>query len=120
MNKIVVTGRFTKDIFLDESSSGVKFVKFSLAVKRRDQVDFFNCVAFNKRAETICKYCSKGSLVGVIGTMQSSKGKDNKIYWEICVDDIEFLNTKDTSKEDAEDQGRIAMREIDDDADLPF
>ena len=115
MNKINLTGRFTKEVFLDESKSGVKFCKFTVAARRmKDQTDFFNCIAFNKRAETIVKYCTKGSMVSVSGVMQSNRDNDKKItYWEVLVDDIEFLNSK--TADDEVPNAVNEMRKVDDD-----
>lgn len=36
----------------------------------RQKADFINCVAWNKTAETVAKYVSKGNLIGIEGRLQ--------------------------------------------------
>ena len=58
MNLVTLIGRLTRDPELKYSQSGKAFCKFSIAVTRefnRDEADFINCVAWDKRAETIAE-----------------------------------------------------------------
>jgi single-strand DNA-binding protein len=105
MNQVVLTGRLTKDIELRYAEgSGKAIGKFSLAVDRdfkkegQTDVDFINCIAFDKKAETIANYVKKGHKLGVIGRIQTGSydNKDgNKVYTtDVIVDKIEFLQPK--------------------------
>lgn len=101
MNSINLLGRLTKDPEIKTSGSGVTFCTFSLAVNRagkKDEVDFFNCTAFNKTAELIKQYCKKGQQLAVTGSMMSSK-KDDKIYWAVNVQTISFVGNSNSSGE---------------------
>lgn len=105
MNKIILTGRLTRDAELRYTTSNVAVSNFSLAVNRdfknqdgEYEVDFINCVAYRKLAETIAEYTRKGDKLGVDGRLQvrtydNNEGK--KVYvTEVVVNGIEFLEAK--------------------------
>lgn len=88
-------------------------IEFSLAVKRafkntngEYESDFFNCVAYNKTAETISRYVNKGDQIGIEGRLQTrnyTNGEGRKIYvTEIIVENFEFLQTKKQESQPAE------------------
>ena len=67
MNKVILTGRFTRDPEIKYTNDGTSIARFSIAVNRRfvkegsdQKADFLNCIAFGKSAEFIEKYFSKG------------------------------------------------------------
>lgn len=77
INNIVLVGRTTKNIELKQNKNGTPYVQFTLAVNRPykdeqggQQADFINCVAWNKTAETLSNYVSKGTMIGVEGRLQ--------------------------------------------------
>ena len=113
MNKIVITGRVTKDIELKYTSNNNPVCEFSIAVNRigQEQADFINCQAWNTQAENLTKYQGKGSLIGVEGSLrvdkfQDKEGKDRyKTY--VLVSNIEYLGTK---KEDVVRNGQNIAR----------
>lgn len=77
INNIVLVGRTTKTIELKQNKNGTNYVQFTLAVNRPykgeqggQQADFITCVAWNKTAETIANYVSKGMMIGVEGRLQ--------------------------------------------------
>ena len=105
MNKIILTGRLTREPELRHTTSGVAVANFSLAVtrdfKNQDgeyEADFINCIAYRNLAETIVKYVKKGDKLGVDGRLQTrnydnSEGK--RVYVsEVVVNGIEFLEAK--------------------------
>lgn len=96
MNKVILTnGRLTKDVELKEVN-GLQIARFTVAVKRqfkKDEVDFINCVAFGKRAETINTFFKKGSLIALEGRIQTGKyEKDGQMIYtiDVVVDNFEF------------------------------
>lgn len=104
-NNVVLVGRITKDVDLRMSESGKGYTNFTLAVNRafkgqdgQQQADFISCKTFNKQAENLARYCGKGSLIAVVGSIQVSnfQGKDgNTIYrTEVIANNIQFLDTK--------------------------
>ena len=73
INHIILVGRTTKTIELKQNKNGTNYVQFTLAVNRPykdEQADFINCVAWNKTAETIAQYVSKGTMIGIEGWLQ--------------------------------------------------
>lgn len=122
MNRIVITGRITKDLELKKTPSGKSVCSFTLAVKRgfdRKETDFINCVVWNAQAESLVKYQRKGSQLAVDGTLQIDKYQDkdgnNRQRVYVQTNNIEFLDSK---KETAE-KGNNDFADLSDD-DLPF
>lgn len=109
MNNVNLTGRLTKDPELRTSSSGSAYMKFIMAVNRRfkkegqPDVDFINCTAFGKTAETMANHLHKGSLIGVSGEIQTGSYTDKdgkKVYTtEIMVNNFDFLEKKDPNQQ---------------------
>ena len=98
MNNITITGRLTKDVESNQTKDTL-FTRFTLAVYRdKEHTDFIPCVAFNKNAEALTKYTSKGSQIGIEGRLQSGKytNKNGKnIYTlDVIVNRVELLGTK--------------------------
>ena len=124
MNKIFVTGRITKDIELKETIGKVHYCRFNIASKSKQkdgngeyETNFFMCVAWRAKAETIAEFCKKGSLVTVVGSMNSSEYKNEsgskETIWTVSVDDIEFNNSKEEGSKEP------TLKETEDE-DLPF
>lgn len=121
INRVVLTGRLTRDPELKTTQSGLSVATFTLAVNRQftDKngnrgADFINCVIWKKSAENLCNFTSKGSLIGVDGRIQTRNYDDKngqKVYvTEVVVDNFALLeakpeqqnnvNTSDLKKED--------------------
>lgn len=77
MNSVNLIGRLTANPELKYFESGKVIARFSLAVNRtKDESDFFEVEAWEKTAEVIGQYCTKGSQVGVSGSLLQEKWKD--------------------------------------------
>lgn len=110
INRVVLTGRLTKDPEFRVTTSGVSVATFTLAVNRmftndqgEKQADFINCVTFRKQAENVNNFLSKGSLVGVDGRLQS-RSYDNqqgqRVYvTEVICDSVQFLEPKNSQNQ---------------------
>ena len=129
MNNITLLGRLTKDPELKYSQSGKAFTKFSIAVTRefnRDEADFINCIAWDKRAETICEYLRKGrriALQGRLSIRQYEKDGETKWITEVIVDKFDFIDYQKSDTEDnntKENKNSSAEPEFIDDDDFPF
>lgn len=104
MNKVTLLGRITKDIELRQTAGGTAVASFTVAVNRRfakegqQQADFINCVAWKQQAEFISKYFSKGSMIAIVGNIQTRTWDDNegkKHYaTEVIVDEVYFTGEK--------------------------
>ena len=82
LNLFVATGRLTHDPELRQIDSGVPVANFSIAIPRDYKVDgeyptdFPNCVAWRKTAEFVCKHFKKGSMITVVGRVETRKYAD--------------------------------------------
>lgn len=105
INNIVLVGRTTKGIELKQNKNGTYYVQFTLAVNRpykgdqgHQQADFITCVAWNKTAETVAKYVSKGNLIGVEGRLQvrtyEREAGVRQYVSEVLVNRLTFLESK--------------------------
>lgn len=100
INKVILSGRLTRDVESKTATNGTAIVQFNLAVdrqfKREGQptADFIGCTAFGKTAEFIEKYFHKGNKMLVIGSWQtgSYNNKDGQtVYTNNCiVETVEF------------------------------
>jgi len=113
INQVTLVGRLTKDPELTYTALGRPFLQMTLAVNRpyRNQqgmteTDFIYCKVWNKSAENTSKYCQKGSLIGVLGTIQTRSYEDQegkRIYaTEVNVHTVRFLDKKRPNAESEE------------------
>ena len=100
MNKTLHIGRICQDIELKQTTNGVSVLSFTLAVDRprvKDTTDFLNIVCWRQNAEYLAKYARKGSLISVVGTLQSRKfqSTDGKTHVaiEIVADEVSILSS---------------------------
>lgn len=138
INRVILIGRLTRDPELKSTSAGKYFCRFSLASNRsiynresgesRDEVGFFDCVAWGKPAETIHKYLQKGRRICVEGNLRWSSWettdgkKQSKV--EINVEGFQFIGAKPDGAQDTAhtpDPGAAAhFDSAADDRDIPF
>lgn len=121
INRAVVCGRLVRDPELRRTQNGTPVTSFTLAVNRtfknadgQQEADFLNCVAWNKTAEIVDQYCSKGNLVGVEGRLQSRSYQDNqgnnRTVVEIIADQVQFMQSKDSSNHPAETMAQASKK----------
>ena len=143
MNKVILMGRLTKDIEMRQTPNGVSLVRFSIAVTRRFKnsngeydADFINCVAWRKTGEFIARYFQKGSMIAIVGSIQTRSwdGNDGKKQYatEVIVDEAYFTGSKsesstggntdlsDSGLDDLNSQYGEDFATIGDEEDLPF
>ena len=132
INKVILIGNLTKDPELSDTSSGVSYCKFSIAVNRPfansdgdREVDFFNITTWRGQAETCARYLKKGKKVCVVGSLQNREYTDKnnvkRTATDVIASEIEFLSAR--SEEDerpAEKAGEAPKLEPCDDEELPF
>ena len=101
MNIFIFMGRLTKDPEIRYTQSGKAIASFSLAVDRlgKDkEADFFQCQAWEGRAEFCERYLQKGSKIlakGHVATGSYTDKDGKKIYTTTFVcDQIEFADSK--------------------------
>ncbi len=102
INKAIIMGRLTRDPELRHTGSGTPVCSFTVAVDNgygeNRQADFINCVAWNKTAEFVSKYFTKGRMIIVIGriatrTWEGQDGKKNYVT-EVVANEVSFGESK--------------------------
>lgn len=115
VNSVVLIGRLTRDPELRVTGTGKNVCSFSIAVNKKfkpqdgsPDADFFNIVAWNKDADYVVNYLTKGRLVAVEGRLQARKytasDGSNREVVEIVADSVQGLDRP------RDDQGAGASR----------
>ena len=134
MNKWVGIGRLTRDPELNfAAGTGTAVARFTLAVTRpfkKDETDFINCIAFNKRAETIAQYLTKGRQLAVTGSIRTgsydAKDGTKRYTTDIVVDSFEFIGSNKNDNQGNTPQNNFGGMNFEDDmtpvddGDMPF
>ena len=134
MNKWVGIGRLTKDPELNfAAGTGTAVARFTLAVTRpfkKDETDFINCIAFNKRAEAIAQYLTKGRQLAVTGSIRTgsydAKDGTKRYTTDIVVDSFEFIGQGNNNNQGNTPQNNFGGMNFEedmtpvDDGDMPF
>lgn len=105
MNKVVLVGRLARDPELRTTQSGTPVVSFTVACDRRfvkqgeeRQADFISCVAWNKTAEFVNRYFTKGMRIALDGRIQTrtydDKDGNRRYITEVVVEDVEFAQNR--------------------------
>ena len=103
MNKVFLIGRLSRDPELRHTQSGMPVCQINVAISRpvvqgnEPQTDFINVVVWNKQAENVARYLSKGRQVAIEGRIQT-RNYDNtegkRIYvTEVIASNVEFLGS---------------------------
>lgn len=86
LNNVTFVGRLTADPELRNTQGGSSVVSCSIAVQNtKEETVFISTVFWNKLAETLAKYCTKGSLISVQGFLKNDKYKDVQILRVVAV-----------------------------------
>ena len=107
INQSILMGRLTRDVELRYSQGGdMAIARFNLAVERdykakneeKPATDFISCKAFGKTAEFISKYFRQGSMLAVVGSIQTGSYEDKdgkKVYTtDVIVNKASFTGEK--------------------------
>lgn len=106
MNKAILVGNLTRDPETRTTASGLSCTSFTVACQRRvanaqgvREADFINCVAWRQTADFVAKYFSKGSRIGVEGSIQTrsydAQDGTKRFVTEVVVDNVEFVGGKE-------------------------
>lgn len=107
MNQCVIIGNLTSDPELRQTPNGKSVVKFTIAVNNgkdsdgKDRpADFINCQAWNKTADLVGRWWTKGKPIAVIGAFKTDKYRDKNhedvTHYNsyILVNSVEFVGGK--------------------------
>lgn len=116
LNKWIGMGRLTAKPELKTTPGGKSVVTFTLAVDRNyksqngeQEADFPQLVAWDKTAEFISRYFDKGSLISIVGAIQTrsyvAQDGSKRFVTEVKVDEAYFTGErKETSTPPAASQ----------------
>ena len=129
MNIIAISGRLTRDPELRTTPNGKPVVEFTVAVDRpgvKDQTDFIDCVAWEKKAEFVARYFKQGKRIeasGVLTTRTYEKNGVKRKRTEVRCDQVFFGESKKGSgstPQAAPEPTNDDFRPLPDDDDIPF
>lgn len=109
INRVVLTGRLTKDPELRYTQSGVAVASFTVAVDRQyrnqageREADFINCVIWRKSAENFVNFTHKGSKVGIDGRLQTRNYENQqgqRVYvTEVVAESFALLDSRNNGQ----------------------
>ena len=105
MNQVQLVGNLTRDPEGGTTQSGIAYCRFTVACQRRfanqqgvREADFISCVAWRQTAEFIQRYFSKGSRIGLVGSIQTgsytAQDGSKRYTTEVLVDNVEFVSSR--------------------------
>lgn len=113
INTFVGMGRLTYTPELRHTNGGDAVANFQIAVDRNyapagqeKQTDFLDCVAWKQTAEFLCKWFQNGSMIALVGNVQTrnytdKQGNARKAV-EIVANNISFCGSKNESQASTE------------------
>lgn len=113
MNKVFLIGRLSRDPELRHTTNGTAVCQINVAISRpvaqgKDpETDFINVTVWNKPAENVAKYLSKGRQIAVEGRIQTRNYESNgqtRYVTEVLCDSVQFLETKNSTKNQQADE----------------
>ena len=132
MNKVVLTGRLTRDAELNYiGATGTPKMSFTIVCDRAYQkkgaekkVDFIPCEMIGQHTEKLCQYVNKGKAILVEGELnieQYEKNGEKRSYTKVKLDRLEFLsgNNNNENKSNTNTLEFTEFQEVDSD-EIPF
>ena len=108
MNRTFLVGRITADPELRTTPNGIATTRITVAVNRMPNAngeriaDFINVVVWRRQAENVARFCTKGSLVGVEGRIQSrsydAQDGTRRYVTEVIADNVTFLGSRSNAQ----------------------
>ena len=100
MNRVMLTGRLTRDPELRTVSNGKTVTTFSIATNEyrggQEKAEFHTVVTWDRLAEIAAQYLGKGQLVAIEGRLQTRQWEDERKlrHWktEIVANQVEMLS----------------------------
>ena len=108
MNTVTLMGRFTANPELKPGGQGKSYLRFTIAVPKykKGEASFIDCTAFDRTADQICQYFSKGDRIAITGyldtRMYDKNGVKHKVV-QVILNSFDFVETKTKNS----DSGRV-------------
>ncbi len=105
LNCVTLMGRLVADPELRTATSGRTVCRFRIAVDRsfvkageQRQADFISIVAFESTANFVSRYFTKGSMIAIQGSLQSSQYDDKdgnkRTSYDVIAREVSFCGSK--------------------------
>lgn len=110
LNRVVIIGRLARDPEMRYTPNGTAVAGFSVASNysfgsgdnKKEQVSYFDCIAWAKTGEIITEYVKKGHRIAIEGRLQQRRWDDQdgnkKSKIEIVVENFQFMEGKKESE----------------------
>jgi single-strand DNA-binding protein len=100
MNRVLLTGRLTRDPEMRTVSNGKTVTQFNLATNEyrggQEKAEFHTVVTWDRLAEICAQYLGKGQLVALEGRLQTRQWEDERKvrHWktEVVASSVEMLS----------------------------
>lgn len=101
MNKVLLTGRLTRDPEMRSLASGKAVTQFSIATNEyigqgKERAEYHNIVTWDRLAQTCGEFLGKGQQVAVEGRLQTRSWDDDRgqRHWktEVVANHVEMLS----------------------------
>lgn len=109
INNVTLVGRLVAPPDLRKTPNNVSSLQGTLAVNRsfknengEREADFINFQAWRGTADVIAQYCSKGSLIGIIGRIQVrsyEKDGQRRYVTEVVAESVALLESRNKQQE---------------------
>ncbi len=136
VNKAILVGRVGRDPEGRNTQGGMTVSNFSIATDRTRKGEkittWHRCVAFDKTADVINQYVTKGQMLYVEGSIDHEEYTDKdgvkKTVTKIIVNNVQMLSSRQDGGQPAQREERPAAKparrssapEFDDSDDIPF
>lgn len=131
LNDLNICGRLVNNPELKTTANGRNITSFPLAVDRdytvngERKTDFFTVVAWNKTADFVTRFFTKGKSIIINGHLQTrifdDKNGQKRVSTEIVADTVYFAGDKErTPAGENSSLSADDFEELSDDDDLPF
>ena len=105
MNRVYLIGRVTRDLELQHFGTDQRnYVRFTLAVDeyksatKESTTNFIDIVAFDRKAEILSQYITKGRKLSIEGKIRTGsyldKNNSKKYTVDIILEDFDFIDNK--------------------------
>ena len=113
MNRVLLTGRLTRDPEMRSLASGKTVTQFGVATNDyrggAEKSEYHNVVTWDRLAEICGQFLAKGQLVAIEGRLQTRQWEDDKKlrHWktEIVAGSVEMLSGRKKKDYEAEAAG---------------
>ena len=118
VNRVILIGNLGRDPEIRKTPSGASVCSFSIATtekftdkqgQKQEETEWHNIVAWNKQADIMAQYLSKGSSVYIEGKLKTQSWDDNgqkKYKTDVVVSNFQFIGGTKQGGSQEQSQGQ--------------